>query len=82
MFITVPCRRAEVKLLSELLNIDEPNFLALYGRRRIGKTFLIREFFSKVNGIFLEVTGLKNVKMSQQLEIFNKAFVRAFIGTL
>ena len=78
MATTIPCRRAEVKLLNDLLVTDEPDFLALYGRRRIGKTFLVREFFSKVSGIFMEVTGIKNGKRTQQLDIFNKAFIKAF----
>jgi len=78
MTVTVPCRNTEVKLLTDLMATNEPNFLALYGRRRIGKTFLIREFFSKPRGIFLEVTGLKNGKTAQQLTIFNQAFIKAF----
>lgn len=42
-------RNKEIKILQELLNSPESEFLVVYGRRRVGKTFLIREFFKKQN---------------------------------
>ena len=38
-------RALEQGVLKELLNSSKAEFLAVYGRRRIGKTFLIREYF-------------------------------------
>ena len=38
-------REEEVKYLKSLKNEEEPQFIAVYGRRRIGKTYLIRESF-------------------------------------
>jgi len=38
-------RLQEQAVLGKILKGNEPEFLALYGRRRVGKTFLIREFF-------------------------------------
>ena len=38
-------RKSEVKYLQSLRNEEEPQFVAVYGRRRIGKTYLIRESF-------------------------------------
>ena len=38
-------REAELKQLKSLKNEEEPQFIAVYGRRRIGKTYLIRESF-------------------------------------
>ena len=36
-------RIEEKKLLQSLLKEDESQFVAVFGRRRVGKTFLIRE---------------------------------------
>ena len=36
-------REAELKLLNEYINSDKSEFIAVYGRRRVGKTFLIRK---------------------------------------
>lgn len=38
-------RDKEKKLFDKLVSINEPHFVAVYGRRRVGKTFLIREHF-------------------------------------
>ena len=39
-------RKKEVKLLNHLLEKDESEFVAVYGRRRVGKTFLIKNVLS------------------------------------
>jgi hypothetical protein len=36
------------------ISID-PEFLAVYGRRRIGKTYLISEFFKR-RGVYFEIS--------------------------
>ena len=38
-------RKKEINLVHEIQNDDSSHFLAIYGRRRVGKTFLIREAF-------------------------------------
>lgn len=38
-------RAAERKLLQSLLDAEEAQFVAVYGRRRVGKTYLVRESF-------------------------------------
>lgn len=38
-------RKKETEILKNALNAEESRFVAVYGRRRIGKTFLIREVF-------------------------------------
>jgi AAA+ ATPase superfamily predicted ATPase len=40
-------REEEAMLLQEMLDSSRAEFLTIYGRRRIGKTFLIREFFGQ-----------------------------------
>jgi len=39
-------REAELAILQEFLSTDYPEFLVIYGRQRVGKTFLIRRFIS------------------------------------
>lgn len=36
-------REDEIKYLKSLKSEEEPQFVAVYGRRRIGKTYLVRE---------------------------------------
>ena len=38
-------RENEVKKLNEYYNSDSAELIALYGRRRVGKTFLVDEVF-------------------------------------
>ena len=38
-------REKEQRELLDLLDKDESQFCAVYGRRRVGKTYLIRETF-------------------------------------
>ena len=40
-------REEEVKKLNELYDSGEAELIALYGRRRVGKTYLIDEVFEK-----------------------------------
>jgi AAA+ ATPase superfamily predicted ATPase len=40
-------RKNEQKKLQNCLDSKSSEFVAIYGRRRIGKTFLMREFFVK-----------------------------------
>ncbi len=65
-------RQEEIALLQSLFEDDESSFLAVYGRRRVGKTYLIREVYKK-NMVF-ECSGVLEDNMSQQLESFWTAF--------
>ena len=64
-------RKAEMQLLEQYLNSDRAEFIALYGRRRVGKTFLIRQFFN--NHFAFDVTGIIEGKMTEQMSAFNDA---------
>ena len=65
-------RYEEIEILNEIYNSNKPELLALYGRRRVGKTFLIREFFRSKKAIFLNITGAKDAPMSEQIAHFTK----------
>lgn len=67
-------RKEEIEILESCLNSKQPEFLAVYGRRRVGKTYLIREFF---NGKFaFYATGIKKCNNRQKLKAFKDALVR------
>jgi hypothetical protein len=61
-------RQKEIALLQKLLGKKDSSFLAVYGRRRIGKTYLIREVYK--NDIVFECSGVLEENMSFQLESF------------
>ncbi|MFK7756683.1 MAG: ATP-binding protein [Flavobacteriales bacterium] len=59
----------ERKLLNQALQSKKPELIVMYGRRRIGKTFLIRQTLKK--DIFFEITGIYNVPLKDQLANFH-----------
>lgn len=48
-----------------------PELIALFGRCRVGKTFLIRQYLAK--SLVFEFVGTRDAKLSTQLENFKKA---------
>ncbi|MBB71241.1 MAG: AAA family ATPase [Legionellales bacterium] len=61
-------RKKEVEQLQQLYESDSAEFLALYGRRRVGKTYLIWQYFQNKKGcLFFDVTGLKDGNMATQI---------------
>ena len=73
-------RDKEKKILDSAYNSTEAEFIAIYGRRRIGKTFLIKEYYKKKPCMFFHVTGVKNEPMKTQLEQFAKILGKVFYG--
>ena len=68
---TIIGREEEKKILSEALHSKDAALITVYGRRRIGKTFLVRNFFEKY--IKFELTGIHNASMKDQLHNFSLA---------
>lgn len=58
-------RTQEIELMTSYLNSKRANLLAVIGRRRVGKTFLIREVYK--NHKVFEMTGIKDAALSEQL---------------
>jgi uncharacterized protein len=67
-------RLSEINQLNKILASNEPEFLSVYGRRRVGKTFLIREFF-KDNLVF-DFAGSQNVSLAIQLRNFHAEYLK------
>ena len=62
-------RASEKAELDRALASSYAELIAVYGRRRVGKTYLIREYLSP--SIVFELTGLHNETLSRQLENFS-----------
>jgi AAA+ ATPase superfamily predicted ATPase len=62
-------RQAEIQQLTNYLDSDKAEFLVIYGRRRIGKTFLIKQFFNEKFTFYF--SGAENA--SKQEQLFNFA---------
>lgn len=63
-------RKSEQKELLRALESAQSEFVALYGRRRIGKTYLVNEFF---NGRFaFQATGIEGGTKREQLDLFRE----------
>jgi len=70
-------RNNEKSQLLKIYDSNQPEFLAIYGRRRVGKTFLIRHFF-KGKGLYFELMGQHDSGYHIQLDNFYNALLKTF----
>ncbi len=75
-------RKEECRLLNNFLSSHSPEFLAVYGRRRIGKTYLIKNFFKNKKLIFFNTTGEKDAPMKKQINHFTKQISSIFYNSV
>jgi uncharacterized protein len=61
-------RKDEVTILTDALKSNRPELIVVYGRRRIGKTYLIREVYK--NHIQFDFSGIKKSLLKKQLKNF------------
>jgi uncharacterized protein len=61
-------RVQEREILAKTLSSPDPELVAVVGRRRIGKTYLVRQCFDAC--LDFEVTGLQHVTQKEQLQNF------------
>ena len=64
-------REQEIEKLENYISSRKSEFIAIYGRRRVGKTFLVKELFE--NRFAFRVTGKDNVTTKEQLTSFSFA---------
>jgi hypothetical protein len=64
-------RRAERRMLEEALRSPDAELIAVFGRRRVGKTFLIREAYAKE--LRFELVGIHGADLPTQLRAFANA---------
>jgi len=67
-------RKKEIKQLEKVKNSRKSEFVVVYGRRRVGKTFLVREHFNYT--FDFQLTGLANANTKQQLINFQVSLQR------
>ena len=76
-------RKNELSVLDHIYRSNKAEFLALYGRRRVGKTFLVREFFQdKKDILFFNSTGQKDGSLKDQIINFTDILSTAFFGKI
>jgi len=71
-------RAREQILLKELVASKRAEFLAIYGRRRVGKTYLIKNLMDSLPCVFFHVTGIQKGTLKEQLEEFAKQIGTTF----
>ncbi len=73
-------RKKEQEQLENIFKDKRNRFVTVYGRRRVGKSYLINEFFKKKDCIYFHVTGKRNGRLKDQLENFTKVLSKTFFG--
>ena len=64
-------REKEKRDLKKYISSEQSEFIAIYGRRRVGKTFLVKEL---LDGSFtFRMTGKENARLGDQLLNFSYA---------
>lgn len=69
-------REQQIVRIKQLAGANKSSFIVVYGRRRVGKTFLIRNLFEGQFSFY--VTGVANIKTSQQLINFHLVLEKYF----
>ena len=64
-------RENELKLLKNIYNDNKSHFISIYGRRRIGKTYLINEAFK--NNMLFHHSGVANGTLKTELFAFTSS---------
>ena len=71
-------RAEETKMLQAVAQADRSQFVVVYGRRRVGKTYLIRETFDY--RFSFTHTGMESGSMEDQLHAFHDSLIDQGLG--
>ena len=71
-------RQKEQKALMEYINSGRSEFIAVYGRRRVGKTYLVRRTIA--DKTCFSITGMENVGQEEQLMNFYLSLRKVYAG--
>lgn len=66
-------RKQEIKMLQDIKDSGKAEFVAVYGRRRVGKTYLIQQFFD--NKFAFSATGIIEGTREEELFAFTSALI-------
>ena len=67
-------RKDEIAVLDKVTESSRSEFVAIYGRRRVGKTYLVREYYD--NKFAFHCSGLSKSNTKAQLQNFNATLQR------
>ena len=67
-------RKEEIKELQRIYDSTSSEFVVVYGRRRVGKTYLVREFFQ--DNFVYYATGVARGNRKEQLAHFHNRLIR------
>ena len=71
--VSIIGREKEQKELQRLTDSSSSEFVAIYGRRRVGKTFLVKEFYGQQFAFY--ATGICRGNRRAQIKCFNDALI-------
>ena len=66
-------RRKELEFLERKWREKGPQLIVIYGRRRVGKTFLLKEFLKGKRGVYVLLTG---DSIKENIKVMKEAFAR------
>ncbi len=69
-------REPEIRILKEALTSHHSELIVMYGRRRVGKTYLIETVYKKE--IVFQLTGINGAPLEEQLQNFSETITDAF----
>ena len=71
-------RERERRILAVCEFSGKPEFIAIYGRRRVGKTYLVSEHFG--NKFAFSITGISGGSTKEQLREFRRSLMKYYQG--
>ena len=74
-------RDEEKKTLEAVYRSKTAEFIAVYGRRRVGKTFLIKTAFQQKNVLFFHITGTLDASMHEHIDDFTRVIESTFYNS-
>ena len=77
---TLTGRQEERAILQQALDTPEAEMVAVYGRRRVGKTFLIKQVYQE--RIVFEITGIQKAPYAEQIQNFVQQLNKVAENTL
>lgn len=71
-------RDPEKQILDTIYSSREAELVAVYGRRRVGKTYLVKHHFQAKKCVYFHITGIKKGAIKVQLERYTKVLGDVF----
>lgn len=71
-------REPEKRVLNTIYSSKEAELVAVYGRRRVGKTYLIKHYFQVKKCVYFHITGIKKGALNVQLDRYTKVLGDVF----